>query len=152
MLLDPQKLIKEFRRVAAIAGVDVPTKALTFNRLGAPHKPSPLPAGKMAVYVFSLKGECLKVGKVGPKSHARFASQHYSSKSSRSNLAKSLLACSDLSLPGFSDQTAGVWIRTNVDRIDFLLDVSCGVPVLTLLESFLQCRLKPRFEGFKSQH
>jgi hypothetical protein len=151
MLPDPQTLIKEFRKVAAIAGVDVPSDALTYDPLGAPHKPRRLPPNKMAVYVFSLNGECLKVGKVGSKSHARFTSQHYSAKSSESNLAKSLLACSDLALPGFSDATAGVWIRTNVDRTDFLLDAKCGVPVLTLLESFLQCRLKPRFEGFKSQ-
>jgi hypothetical protein len=150
MLPNPQQLIKEFQKVAAIAGVDLPATALTFDALGAPHKSSRLPPGKMAVYVFSLNGECLKVGKVGPKSGARFSSQHYFAGSSKSNLAKSLLSCSDLSLPGFSEDP-GAWIKTNVERTNFLLDANCGVAVLTLLESFLQCRLKPRFEGFESQ-
>jgi hypothetical protein len=45
----------------------------------------------------------------------------------------------------------GRWIRENIDRVNFLVDARLGVPVLTLLESFLQCRLKPRYEGFKSQ-
>ena len=151
MLADPKRLIKEFCKVASIAGIRIPANALTFNPLGAPHKPSHLPRGKMAVYVFSLSGQCLKVGKVGPRSNARFVSQHYSPRSSKSNLAKSLLGCSDLALPGFSETTAKVWIQANVDRTDCLLDETCGIPVLTLLESFLQCRLKPRFEGFKSQ-
>jgi hypothetical protein len=45
----------------------------------------------------------------------------------------------------------GAWIKTNVDRTNYLLDAERGIPVLTLLESFLQCRLRPRFEGFESQ-
>jgi hypothetical protein len=151
MLPDPQTLIDDFLEVAAISGIELPANALTFEPLFAPHKPSALPKGKMAVYVFSWNGQCLKVGKVGPKSSPRYLSQHYSSKSSKSNLAKSLLSCSDISLPGFSEATAGASIRANVDRINFLLDAACGITVLTLLESFLQCRLKPRFEGFESQ-
>lgn len=42
-------------------------------------------------------------------------------------------------------------MRANLDRRNSILDSSLGVPVLTLLESFLQCRLRPRFEGFASQ-
>lgn len=150
---DPKALIEEFRMVAEIADVSVPPTALAIERLSAPHKPpSSLPKGKMAVYVFEWKGHCLKVGKVGPNSQARYTSQHYSPSSSSSNLAKSLIAGrEELGIPTVSESNVGRWIKENVDRTNFLLDVGCGVPVLTLLESFLQCRLRPRFEGFESQ-
>src|SRR5947209_3552914 len=152
MLSNPQTLVEEFLKVATIAGVKLPTGALTIEYLPAPHTPSALLPGKMAVYVFSWNGQCLKVGKVGPKSSARYASHHYYCKSSKSNLAKSLLSArSELSLSDFSESGAGAWIKRNVDRTNFLLDADCGVHVLTLLESFLQCKLMPRFEGFKRQ-
>ena len=153
MLPDPQPLIEDFRKVAGLAGVSVPNNALSVERLPAPHKPpSALPKGKMAVYVFAWKGQCLKVGKVGPNSQARYTSQHYGASSSNSNLAKSILAARDeLMLSAVSETNVGAWIKGNVDRTNFLLDASCGVPVLPLLESFLQCRLRPRFEGFESQ-
>jgi hypothetical protein len=91
MLPDPQKLIEDFHEVARIAGIELPKNRLNFELLSAPHKPSALPKGKMAVYVFSWNGQCLKVGKVGPNSSPRYLSQHYSSKSSKSNLAKSCM-------------------------------------------------------------
>ncbi len=106
----------------------------------------------MAVYVFSKGDDVLKIGKVGAKSQARYTSQHYNPGSSNSNLAKSLLA--DRESPGFAqinEANVGQWIRQNIDRVNFLLDERAGVPVLTLLESFFQCRFKPRYEGFKSQ-
>ena len=31
------------------------------------------------------------------------------------------------------------------------MDADFGKPVLTLLEAFVQCRLRPRYEGFASQ-
>ena len=45
----------------------------------------------------------------------------------------------------------GNWIRVNVDQVNILLPARLSVHVLTLLESVLQCRLRPRYEGFKSQ-
>ncbi len=106
----------------------------------------------MAVYVFVWSGRCLKVGKVGPKSQARFTSQHYRPASSNSNLAKSLVAGHEkLGLSDITDSNVGAWIKGNVDRVNFLLSAECGIPTLTLLESFLQCRLNPFFEGFDSQ-
>jgi len=150
---DPRTLIDDFRKVAEIAGISVPATALAIERLSAPHRPpSSLPKGKMAVYVFEWKSQCLKVGKVGPNSQARYTSQHYGPSSSNSNLAKSLIASRDeLGIPTVSESNMGAWIKENVDRTNYLLDVGCGIPVLTLLESFLQCRLRPRFEGFESQ-
>ena len=144
-------LLEDFRKVVALAGVSLPPAALSFETLPAPYKPpSALPSGKSAVFVWN--GRCLKVGKVGPKSQARFTSQHYSPASSNSNLAKSLVAGhGKLGLSGITESNVGAWIKTNVDRVNFLLNVESGISVLTLLESFLQCRLNPVFEGFESQ-
>ena len=146
-------LLEDFRKVVVLAGVSLPPAALSFETLPAPHKPpSALPSGKAAVYVFVWNGRCLKVGKVGPKSQARFTSQHYSPASSNSNLAKSLVAGhGKLGLSGITESNVGAWIKTHVDRVNFLLSVESGIAVLTLLESFLQCRLDPVFEGFESQ-
>lgn len=116
------------------------------------HKVASLGKNKMAVYVFSFKGDCLKVGKAGPRSQARYISHHYNASSSQSNLSKSLLAHRHeprfFSVP---EDNPGAWIKQNVERVNFILDKSVGIPVLNLLESFLQCRLNPCFEGFKSQ-
>jgi len=149
----PSSLIDDFYKVASVAGIDMADSGLSVEYLPAPHRPpSALPKGKSAVYVFMWRGECLKVGKAGPKSQARYTGQHYSPLSSNSNLAKSLFSARDeLGLAGLSESTVGDWIRANTARYNFLLDSSCGIPVLTLLESFLQCRLRPRFEGFASQ-
>jgi hypothetical protein len=46
----------------------------------------------------------------------------------------------------------GNWIVENVDRINVLLLARLNVGVLTLIQGPLQCRLRPRYEGFKSQH
>ena len=148
------ELIDNFRQVAALAGARFSDDALTVESQAAPHQPpSILPKGKMAVYVFSWNEQCLKVGKVGPKSQARYTHQHFLPSSSNSNLAKSILAArNELGVSVVSDSTVGAWIKANVDRTNFLLDERCGIPTLTLLEAFLQCRLRPRFEGFKSQH
>lgn len=150
---DLAALLDDFRKVVALAGVSFAPTALSFETLPSPHKPpSALPSGKMAVYVFVWNGRCLKVGKAGPKSQARYTSQHYIPASSNSNLAKSLVAGHrKLGLSGITASNVGAWIKANVGRVNFLLDTECGIPVLTLLESFLQCRLSPVFEGFDSQ-
>ena len=143
----------DFLKVAALAKTVVSPAELSFEAFPAPHKPpSGLPTGKAAVYVFFWNGLCLKVGKVGPKSHARFTSQHYIPASSNSNLAKSLVAGhAKLGVSDITSDNVGEWIKSNVDRVNFLLSFECGMPALALLETFLQCRLKPVFEGFKSQ-
>jgi hypothetical protein len=148
-----KSLRDDFLKVARLAGVTLPANAISIERLPAPHRPpSALPQGKMAVYAFFWKSQCLKVGKAGPKSHARFSSQHYSPTSSRSNLSKSLVRRQgELGLSGISESNVGDWIKSNVGRANFLLNAEIGIPVLSLLESFLQCSLRPQFEGFKSQ-
>jgi hypothetical protein len=106
----------------------------------------------MAVYVFSHGTDVLKVGKVGAKSQARYTGQHYNPGSAMSTLAASILADrARLGSADIDEISVGRWIRENVDRVNFLMDQRLGVPVLSLLETFLQCRLGPRYEGFKSQ-
>ena len=150
---DVEQIILDFVHIAELAGLEAKRDDIQIEMLTAPHTPpSALPKGMMAVYVFFWRTQCLKVGKVGPKSQARYTSQHYSPKSSNSNLAKSILKdVLPLGIDGITDQTVGNWIKHNTDRVNFLVPESLGIPLLSLLEAFLQCRLKPRFEGFDTQ-
>ncbi|MDP2739385.1 MAG: hypothetical protein Q8O82_11990 [Pseudorhodobacter sp.] len=154
MTWNPEQALADFTDVAKLAGVTLAAGDIQTEVLPAPHvPPTRLPAGTMAVYVFTHGGQVLKVGKVGPKSQARFTSQHYNPGSAMSTLAGSLIGDVAFIGLGKNDRAAiGNWIRANVDRTNFLLRTELGVPVLSLLESFLQCRLRPRYEGFKSQH
>ena len=152
-MIQVDQLIADFASVSRIAGVSIPDDAITAEVLRKPHAPpTSLPPGKMAVYVFLCADSCLKVGKVGPRSQARYTSQHYNPNSSNSNLARSILKQGlTLGLPSLTETTVGNWIKTETDRVNFLLDQKLGIRVLCLMESFLQCRLKPKFEGFESQ-
>lgn len=153
MTWEPEQTLADFATVARLAGVALAADDIRIEALPAPHAPpTRLPAGFMAVYVFSHSGDVLKVGKVGPKSQARYISQHYNPGSAPSTLAASVIADADRLGLGDADRAGiGNWIRTNVDRVNILLPAHLGVPVLTLLESFLQCRLRPCYEGFRSQ-
>lgn len=119
----------------------------------APHRPpGRLPSGSMAVYVFSYGDIVLKVGKAGSNSGARYTSQHYNAASAPSTLAASLLKDGNqIGVSGLTVESAGDWIKKHTDRTNFIMRAECGIPSLTLLETFLQCKLKPRFEGFASQ-
>lgn len=147
------KILADFKKAAEISHIMISCQDIHVEEQKAPHSPpSLLPEGKMAVYVFFLGEECLKVGKVGPRSHARYVSHHYNPNSSKSNLARSILDDrNELGLSYLDERTIGEWIKKNTDRINFIVDSGLGIHVLTLLESFLQCRLRPRFEGFASQ-
>lgn len=149
----PESAIDDFRTVARLAGVELSNDAISIEHLSAPHlPPTRLPFGKMAVYVFSRGPDVLKVGKVGANSQARYTSQHYNPGSALSTLAASIVADRKrLGLTNIDNGSVGQWIKANIDRVNFLVDERCGVPILTLLETFLQCRLRPRYEGFKSQ-
>ncbi|RLT32942.1 MAG: hypothetical protein DWI57_18030 [Chloroflexi bacterium] len=151
--MDTQALIQDFLLVAKLAEARLDKSEIEVEILKAPHRPpSRLPAGKMAVYIFSYGDIVLKVGQAGPKSGARYTSQHYNATSAPSTLAASLLkGGGEIGVSDLTVESAGDWIKKNTDRINFLLKTEHGVPVLTLLEVFLQCKLKPRFEGFASQ-
>lgn len=159
--IDIGALIQDFVQVAALASVPVNEADITYEALTAPHqRPKRLPPGKLGVYIFSARWRCLKVGKVGRKSAARFTNQHYSSRSSQSNLAKSLLAYRNglateedfaaaldfTDAVSWSESTIGDWIAQNTTRTHFFMDASQPEFVMSLLEAFLQCRLNPMFD------
>ena len=91
MALDPAELAETLLLVARLAGVTLQPDDIKIELLPAPHtKPSSLPPVMQAAYAFFLNAHCLKVGKAGPKTQARFTSQHYGA-SAPSTLAKSIL-------------------------------------------------------------
>lgn len=141
--------ISDFGNVTALARAPFTTDAIHVEIMPKPHQaPSTLPIGRMAVYAFFLNGQALKVGKVGPNSAARYTSQHYNAASAKSCLAKSILAnAPKVGAVGVDAAFVGDWIKTNTDRVNLLLSTTLGLPVLSLLESFLHVRWKPLFEG-----
>lgn len=147
---DPEKLRDDFLVVAKLGGIEIHRDAICIDEIprNKHEQLKELPKGKTAVYVFSYKKRVLKVGRVGPRSQARYMSQHYNPCSSRSNLAKSLLknenAARDHCL---TRENVGEWIREKTDRVNFILDVDVDKRTSKLLEAFAQCRLKPVFEG-----
>jgi hypothetical protein len=84
-------------------------------------------------------------------------SQHYGMHAP-STLAKSILAnrhrLAELLPPerraevdGLHEATVGAWIQHNTARVHLFLPTPTGALTLSLLEVFVQCRLKPVFEG-----
>lgn len=138
-----------FATVADLAGDPVAENEIETEFLAAPHRPPPcLPPGKMAVYGFWWNGSWLKIGKAGPKSGARYTSQHYSLHSAQSTLAKSLANDSHIrTVAGFDPQNPGAWIKASTHRVNILLPSKRRKELLPLLEAFLHLRLRPRYEG-----
>lgn len=116
-----------------------------------PHTPCSLPKGKMGIYSFYYNGDFLKIGKVGPKSNARFLSQHYNPNSSKSNLARSILNDNKMAKLNLTEQNISEWIKNNCQRVDIILDESLGIFTLELIEAVLHYKYKPLYEGFSSQ-
>ena len=141
--------LADFEAVSELAGDPIMLAEVSVEFMPAPHiPPRSLPAGMMAVYGFWRNGEWLKIGKAGPKSHARYASQHYNPDSAKSTLARSLARDATMnSTPGFNPSTPGDWIKSETSRVNILLQSARRRELLSLLEVFLQVRLKPRYEG-----
>lgn len=153
--IDVQSLVRDFIEVAQLAGISLQASDIETQVLVAPHKRTGLPKGKAAVYVFFHGETCLKVGKVGANSDARFRSQHYLPSGAMSNLAKSL--CLDFTSEqsrffqselrlGFDAESVADWMLTNLSRVHFFIDADAPTGTVRLLEVFLQCRLQPLFE------
>jgi len=148
--MDIEDILYDFIEVCRLANVP------NFNRssieIKEGHLSISLEKDTIAAYIFMYGDKCLKVGKVGPNSNARYIYQHYHHKSSNSNLAKSLLNDSILrTSENFKELNVKEWIKANTERINLILDERFGIFVLGLLESFLHCRLHPKYEGFKNQ-
>jgi hypothetical protein len=131
----------------------IPLSHIDVEFFPAPHHaPSSLPSGRLAVYVFMLGDRCLKVGKAGPKSTARFCSQHYGIRAP-STLAKSLIKRqAAIGVNDLDGSNVKAWICDHTTRVNFLIpSPQYDMFALSLLEAFVQCRLRPEFEGFASQ-
>ena len=153
METDAQTIRSLLSELASLAGPPIAPTEIEIKTCKAPHSPpSALPRGKMAVYIFFHKAQCLKIGKVGCNSNARYVSQHYNPESSMSNLAKSILESpGKIGISPLESASVGEWIKANTARINILFPAEWGVASLTLAEAFLQFRLKPVYEGFASQ-
>jgi hypothetical protein len=151
MSVDIDSALTDFRKSLQFARVDSKSIQLDVQDRGCPHKRPTLPKRKMAIYIFALGDRVLKVGKVGPKTKQRFSTHHHAPNSSPSNLAKSLLGDSTGDWRNASADEIGPWMLQHLHRIDILLSVDVGMPILAYLEAFLHCRLRPVYEGFKSQ-
>lgn len=151
--IDIQSLVKDFVKVAELSGIDMSQDDLTYEILGSPHEPPKnLPTGKVAVYVFCYKCQCLKVGKAGPNTKARFTSQHYNPGSAPSTLAGSLVAGQKkIGLNTLTKENVGNWLKANAFRFNLFLNATANENgfALNLLEAFVQARLNPIFEGGK---
>ena len=154
MKWNPAQLLTDFLVVAELGEIKMQPDAIRIETLMMPHRaPRSLLKGKMAVYVFSDKERVLKVGKAGPRSQARYTSQHYNVGSAPSTLAASILKDEDaVQKYGLNKRNVSGWIKKNTDRVNFILDADVGIWGLMLLEVFIQCRLQPVYEGFASQH
>ena len=143
------KSVTDFLKVSSLAGAVLRLDQVDIEILARPHKPPPgLPNEKMAVYAFFLDDRALKVGKVGPNSHARYSYQHYNASSAASTLAGSLMRNPvAVGIEGIEAANVGQWIREHTDRVNLLLPEDLGNPVLSLLEAYLHVRWNPVYEG-----
>ncbi len=105
--------IGDFRKVVVLARGEFPIDRITIEIADKPHRaPRTLPADHVAVYAFFQNGQALKVGKVGPKSAARYTSQHYYPASAGSTLAKSILTHpGKVGAVGVAPASIGDWIK-----------------------------------------
>lgn len=152
-LLNVKTIRAILAELAKLAGLTYSPDLVTIEIAVARHRrPTTLPSGKMAIYMFFHRGICLKVGRAYANSKARYVSHHYDPKSSRSNLAKSILKHRyDYEFIPSGSAHIGKWIENNMDRINILLLDDLGTYYLSLVEAFFQCYLQPRYEGFKKQ-
>lgn len=149
---DIERALADFLTVAELAGKPLAKDDVTVEFLPAPHRaPSCLPAGRMAIYGFWGDDGWLKIGKAGPNSNARYTTQHYGCNAG-STVAKSLAEDPRiLALGDFDRFNPCLWMYASTHRVNILLPSTKGMDTLALLEAFLHLRLKPRYEGFKSQ-
>jgi hypothetical protein len=86
------------------------------------------------------------IGTAGPKSNARYASQHYNANSSGSNLARFLLADADAAPIVASDPEAvREWIKASTNRVNILFPAADSTDILTRLKALLHDRLHPHY-------
>lgn len=146
-------LLEDVYKCLRLVSPDFRREWLTPVYLASPHKAPALPNGCMAIYTFFWSDKCLKVGKAGPRSAARYRGQHYTL-SAPSTLAKSLRNKGvDKGITGLpeNEHMIGDWIRQNTSRADIIVHGHCRIELLNLIEAFCITKLNPLFEGFDAQ-
>jgi len=143
-----EEALRDFAQVAQLAREPLDEGELEAGYYPAPHMPpSSLLPGFMAVYCFCYSDVWLKIGKAGPKSGPRYTSHHYRT-SAPSTLAKSLIADPRMKLVvEFDPEEPREWICAHTNRVNILLPATRNRTLLSLLESFLHARFRPRYEG-----
>jgi len=120
-----------------------------------------IPYNHSAIYTFFLNDSCLKVGKAGLNSNARFKTQHYKYKSAKSSsLPKALINQIDNNklYPHVFENTndcynkLNFWIKENTIRQDIFIEFNGDNKkhhnyFVNFCEAFFILRLKPLFEG-----
>ena len=149
--------LNDFEMVSELAGEPLIFVWDNVEFCPAPHeRPKKLPVGRAAVYGFWCHGEWLKIGQVGPKSNARYTSQHYTG-SANSTLAGALRGDAewakrvandvDAEAPaGITKDFTAEWIEHTTSRVNILLPPNHDA-LRRLLEAFLHVRLRPKYEG-----
>lgn len=139
-----------------ITNIDVTLKTM---KSGVTHVPSILNKNKQGVYVFCFDDTCLKVGKAGPRSQARWNSHHYNlDETTKSALTKTIKKHTKSFASLFPKERRSEiealnksnfpnWIKNNLDRFELIIDSHYGKYALNLLESMVQFHCSPFFEG-----
>lgn len=146
---DIETSIDRFLTVASLTGNPISRDDIATDFLAAPHvPPTRLPKGKMAVDGFHGHDQRLKMGKAGAKSNGCYTQHHYHLDMVEYSPPRSHEE--DLympAVPGLDPHVPGEWIKAEISRVNILLPAERGELLLSLLEAFLHCRLRPRYEG-----
>ena len=144
---DPEQIRADFLRVRT-TGINMRREHIFIEVLEMLHEPTPLPPGKVAVFVFSDTDRVLKVSMAGPNSNARYQSQHYGVNRAPSTLAQSLLNDRDaVQRHRLNEDNVGDWIKRHTDRVNLILGKDFYPPTLIELKDFVLRRLNPVYEG-----
>jgi len=126
---------------------------------GQAHNPSRLSKEQQGVYAFVTDTGCIKVGKAGPNSQARWNSHHYNvDEKSSSTMTKSMIKYKEMvkaiypvnkhaEIDDLNDNNIGNWIKSNTSRMEFIISAKESKFVLNFLEAIVQLKLQPIFEG-----
>ena len=130
-----------------------------YMEMGESHIPTTLSKSEKGVYVFLYGNYFFKVGKAGANSQARWNSHHYNlDKKTPSTFPKSIKkdtsrfkhffpAEKHSEIDNLSRGNVKDWIRNNISRMEFKISSNESDFALDLLESLLQFRLMPEYEG-----
>ena len=136
--------------------LDIPENKRTFRS----YQKNGISSLSGAVYIFYLSERCdltkeksrfFKIGRVGPKSTARFDGHHYNPKSSGSNLAKSILQSKKEYNLNVNKRSVKSFIENNFIRLNILFLDAAPEFSNELVEAILHYKYNPLFEGPISQ-